>query len=422
MSAPLPDLRISADHASRFLVRRQLLDPPRSLPAKPESVLRVVDRLGSLQFDPLEVPGARNHDLVLHNRVAGYQREWCDRWLYGPAGERRLIELYNKSLNILPRDELPYYRVAWTRAGPDYAGFLAQHRGLADRIRAHIRDSGPVSTASFRDVEDRVQWWWDNSVATSTKAARAVMEAMFVVGELGISRRDGSRRYYDLIERLVPADLLATHASEADQMRHRLLSRHRGVGLMGVGGAGELVLNAGKAPDRARMTAELVEEGTLIPAAVEGLREVRHVLADELPILEATATPPARATPSVTFVPPLDPLMWDRRLVKGLFGFDYIWEVYVPAPKRRHGYYVLPLLFGDRLVGRIEPRYERASRTLRIAGIWFEEGFRPMEEPHFVPALRTALADYRRFVGARSVTWPRTRPGRDLAGALRRGG
>jgi len=152
MPVPLPDLRISADHARRFLVRRHLLDPPRALPAEPESVLRVVDRLGSLQFDPLEVPGARNHDLVLHARVAGYRRDWCDRWLYGPPDERRLIELYNKSLNILPRDELPYYRVAWSHAGPDYAGFLVQHAGLADRIRDHIRDEGPVSTAS-------ADWW-----------------------------------------------------------------------------------------------------------------------------------------------------------------------------------------------------------------------------------------------------------------------
>jgi hypothetical protein len=119
---------------------------------------------------------------------------------------------------------------------------------------------------------------------------------------------------------------------------------------------------------------------------------------------------------------PLDTLMWDRRLVRGLFGFDYVWEVYVPEPKRRHGYYVLPLLFGDRLVGRIEPRLTRASRTLRIAGIWFEGGFSPMEEPHFVPALREAIEAYRRFVGARAVSWPRTRPGKDLAGALRRGG
>jgi uncharacterized protein YcaQ len=416
--APLPDLRIPAAQARRFLVRRQLLDPPRSLPARAASVLRVVDRLGSLQFDPLEVPGTRNHDLVLHNRVAGYRREWCERWLYGR--DRRLIELYNKSLNLLPAAELPYYRLAWSRGANNYKDFLAQHQGLADRIRDHIRDEGPVSTASFRDVKDRIQWWWDNDDSTSTTAARAVMEALFVVGELGIARREGNRRYYDLMERLLPAKLLETHASEAEQLRHRLLSRHRGVGLMGVGGASELIMGTGKAADRARTTAALVEQGVLIPAAVEGFREVRHVLADELPMLEAAARP-GRRRPSVSFVAPLDPLMWDRRLVKGLFGFDYIWEVYVPEPKRRYGYYVLPLLFGDRLVGRIEPRLERASRTLRIAGIWFEDGFSPMQEPHFVPALADALEAYRRFVGADAVTWPGTQPGRELGSALRGG-
>jgi uncharacterized protein YcaQ len=418
MPAPLPDLQISADHARRFLVRRHLLDPPRSLAAKPASVLDVVDRLGSLQFDPLEVPGARNHDLVLHNRIAGYQRGWCDHWLYGK--DRRLIELYNKSLNILPVEELPFYRLAWTHGASRYEDLLAEHSTLANRIRDHIRERGPVSTASFRDVQDRIQWWWDSDAAsTGTKAARAMMETMFVVGELGISRREGSRRFYDLIERLVPTRLLETHAPEAEQARHRLLSRHRGVGLMGVGGAGELVMGTGKAAERARITAALVEEGALIPAAVEGFREVRHVLAGEMPILEATEA--ARATAaSVSFLAPLDPLMWDRRLVKGLFGFDYIWEVYVPAPKRRHGYYVLPLLFGDRLVGRIEPRLERASGTLRIAGIWFEDGFGPIEEPGFIPALATALDAYTGFVGAETITWPRTHPGRDVAGALRR--
>src|SRR6266511_3511174 len=107
MPAPLPDLRISADHARRFLVRRHLLDPPRALPAEPASVLRVIDRLGSLQFDPLEIPGARSHDLVLHARIAGYRREWLEALLYAPAGDRRLIELYNKSLNILPIEQLP---------------------------------------------------------------------------------------------------------------------------------------------------------------------------------------------------------------------------------------------------------------------------------------------------------------------------
>jgi hypothetical protein len=187
---------------------------------------------------------------------------------------------------------------------------------------------------------------------------------------------------------------------------------------MAVGGPGELVLGTGKAADRASITAKLVEDGTLIAVHVDGFREVRHVLAEEWPLLEATEAPNLGTRPAVTFVAPLDQLMWDRRLVKGVFGFEYIWEVYVPAAKRRHGYYVLPILFGDRLVGRIEPRYERATRTLRIAGIWFEAGFKPMEEPHFLLALAEALRAYRSFIGADALTWPRTRLARDLARAV----
>ncbi|HEX9738809.1 MAG TPA: crosslink repair DNA glycosylase YcaQ family protein [Candidatus Limnocylindria bacterium] len=411
---------LSADHARRFLVRRQLLDPPRSLPAKPESVLRVVERLGSVQFDPLEVPGARSQDMVLHARIKDFRREWTDGWLYAPLGERRLIELYNKSLNILPIEELPLHRAAWEqwRDGLE-TGVLRDHAELVATIVERVERDGQLSTDAFRDIEHRVEWWWDSDGTTTTRAAKAVMEALFVIGRLGIARREGSRRYYDLIERLVPADLLAQSADPADQHRHRLLSRHRGVGLMAVGGPGELVAGTGKAADRASMTAKLVEDGTLIPVQVEGFREVRHVLAAEWPLLEATASPDPRTRPAVAFVAPLDPLMWDRRLVRGMFGFEYLWEVYVPAAKRRWGYYVLPILFGDRLVGRIEPRYERATRTLRIAGVWFEDGFSPMEEPHFVPALAEGLSAYRSFVGARTITWPRTRPGRDLAGAVR---
>ncbi len=92
----------------------------------------------------------------------------------------------------------------------------------------------------------------------------------------------------------------------------------------------------------------------------------------------------------------------------------------MPAAKRRWGYYVLPILFGDRLVGRIEPRRDKSSPDLRILNVWFEDGFAPMDEPHFVPALAAALAAYRSFVGAPRVTWPRTRPGRELGAAIRR--
>lgn len=407
-------IQVDADHARRFLVRRHLLDPPRSLPAQPASVLRVVERLGSLQFDPIEVPGARNHDLVLHNRIAGHRREWTDHWLYG--GDRRLAELYNKSLNILPIDELPYYRLAWDHAAERYDnGILRDHAETADAILEQIRVQGALSTDAFRHLAARVDWWW-----AETPVARAVMEALFVTGRLGIARRYGNRRYYDLVERLFPATLLDRRVSEAESRRHRLLSRHRGLGLMAVGGSSDLITGTGTAADRARITAELVDEGVLVPVDVEGIRQRRHILGEELPILEATATPREGATPSVSFLAPLDPFVWDRRLLQSLFGFSYIWEIYTPAAKRKHGYYALPILFGDRLVGRVEPRLERSSRTLRVLGIWFEEGFSPMSTPHFLPAVRDSIEDYRRFVGAQGVTWPRTNPGRQIAGALRR--
>ncbi len=106
----------------------------------------------------------------------------------------------------------------------------------------------------------------------------------------------------------------------------------------------------------------------------------------------------------VTFLAPLDSFVWDRDLLRELFDFDYVWEVYVPKAKRRWGYYVLPLLWGDRLVGRIEPRIDRASRTVRILGLWWQPGFDPREEG-FVPAMRGALAAYLRFAGARRLDW-----------------
>ncbi len=413
----MPPIQIGADHARRFLVTRHLLAPPRSLPAKPSSVLDVVERLGLLQFDPLEVPGARNHDLVLHARIKGYERAWCEQWLYGP--DRRLIEMYNKSLNLVPMDELPHYRISWQRfaASTEEDGLLTQQADVAKAILKRLKTDAPLSTAAFAEHGHAVDWWW-----APTRASRAVMEALFVTGRIGISRRDGNRRYYDLMERLVPPELLKLKEPEEAAMTHRLLSRFRATGMTmpAAGTQSEVMYSAGPTADRVRRTARLVDEGILLPVDVEGLKATRYILSSEEPILEATADP-ASLTPGVSFLGPLDPLIWDRKgLVRGLFEYDYLWEVYVPEAKRKWGYYVLPILFGDRFVGRIEPRLDRKSGTLAILGIWFEEGFAPLEAPGFLDAFHDALDAYRAFVGATKVTWPRTRTGRDLAAALRR--
>jgi uncharacterized protein YcaQ len=417
---------LSAAVARRFLVVRHFLAPARSLPVAEESVLAVVDRLGSLQFDPLEVAG-RNHDLVLHARVAGYRRPWTDRLLYD---RRLLFEAYNKGLSILPTRELPWHRLTWDRARSVHEGETFREHGdhvaeLLDRIR---RD-GPISMADLERSEV-IDWYWGPTVKS-----RAVLEALAEAGILGIARRDGNRRFYDLAERLFPAGILEERVPEHEQMLHRLLSRYRAHGLLGATGQSEIFLGFGPGepladgsprPRRSALLAELVDRGELVPVMIEGVRGVNHVITDELPLLAqaerevAVGHGPGGAPPSVTFLAPLDPLAWDRNLLRSLFGFDYLWEVYVPAAKRRWGYYVLPLLFGDRLVGRIEPRFDRTARAVRVLRLWWEDGFDPLAEDEFVPAFAEALAAYRAFHGATRATFPRDQVARALAGAVAR--
>ncbi len=425
-TAPRP---IAAPVARRFLVLRHLLAPPRSLPAEPASVMRVVDRLGSLQFDPLEVAG-RNHDLTLLARVPGYRRSWTDELLYG---SRDLYETYNKQLSLVPTAELPWYRLAWDREHAAHSGgAFDEHAPLVEELLERIRTTGPMSST---DLQPRaaIDWYW-----RPTNPVRAILEALAEAGILGISRREGNRRIYDLTERLFPPDLLARRPAERDQRRHKLLSRYRGNGLLGASGEGTLWAGTGAAPLRAELRAELVADGTLVPVVVDGVRGTRYVLGAELPILAAAEAEvatdlaggagegprigrPGGHEPGVAFLAPLDPLAWDRDLLLRLWGFDYRWEVYVPAAKRRWGYYVLPLLYGDRMVGRIEPRIDRASGTLRILGLWWEPGFDPLDEanPGFADAFVDALQAHLAFADLDRVAMPRVLRHRPFAGAVR---
>lgn len=378
--------------------------------------MAVVDRIGSLQFDPLEVAG-RNHDLVLQARIAGYRREITDELLYG---RRLLFEAYNKALNLLPTRELPYYRITWEEGENGRAGRVAlDQAALTEKILAEIDRDGPKCSSDF-EREAAIEWWWG-----PTSAVRAVLDALTVAGRLSLARREGNRRYMDRTERLFPADLLAIRIPEAEQLRHKLLSRYRGHGLLGTGGSGELWYGTGAGPGRARMRDELIERGELVPVSVDGVKGARFVVGDEMPLLaqaerelEAQAGGHARgddgagsgaaagAAAGCSFLAPLDPILWDRGILEPLYHFDYRWEVYTPAAKRRWGYYVLPILFGDRLVGRIEPRVDRKGGPVRILGLSWEAGFDPLAEAGFTAAFAAALDAYRQFGAAGWIVPP----------------
>ena len=417
---------VSAVTARRFLALRHLLAPPRSLPAEPASVMRVIDRLGSLQFDPLEVAG-RNHDLTLLARVDGYRRTWTDQLLYR---DRVLYETYNKQFSLVPTAELPWYRLTWDlHHAAHRGGAFDDHAPLVEELLGRMREGGQLSST---DIEPRasIDWYW-----RPTNQVRALLEALAEAGLIAIARREGNRRIYDLTERLFPAEILDRRPAESDQRRHRLLSRYRGNGLLGATGDYTLWMGMGKAPQRAAVHADLVDSGAIVPVAVEGFRGPRFVVADELHLLDLAAAEvlaegerdgwsagrPGGHEPGAVFLAPLDPLAWDRDLLLRLWGFDYRWEVYVPAAKRRWGYYVLPLLYGDRFVGRIEPRIDRKAGTLRILGLWWEDGFDPLDEAHpgFADAVAGALRAHMAFAGLSKVALPRVARHRAFAAALR---
>jgi uncharacterized protein len=391
-------VKVTAEAARRFLVARHLLAPARSLEGGPDAVLSVFRKLGSIQFDPLAVAG-RTHDLVLHARVAGYDPAWCDR-LYE---RREVFEAYNKGLSLVPVSEFAWFRGIVTRNSPRV---LAENADVAARVLERIRAEGPLSALDFEPERGPTTDWF----GAPTNAVRAVLEAYAVTGVLGLARRDGNRRYYDLLERLLPADVLAREVPLREQLRHKMLSRYRAHGLLGVGGGGDVFGGLGPAkpdprwpehPGRTALREELLDLGELVPVEVEGVRGKRLVLRDEMALLEAPPEPP----PSVAFLPPFDPLIWDRGLLGSLFDFDYVWELFLPPAKRRWGWYVLPIAFGDRFVGRIEPRIDRAEGRVQVLDVWWEEGFAPRRAVGFVDAMRDALRSYLRFAGARRLEW-----------------
>jgi len=362
-------------------------------------VLRVLRTFGSIQFDPLSIAG-RSHDLFLHARVADYEPAWCDA-LYE---QRKVFEAYNKGLSFVPTDEFPWFRGRGTRKAKE---ILDENAELAEQVIARIRAEGPLSSLDFERGATGDPWGWE---MTPVSLVKGVLEAFTVTGDLGLARREGNRRYYDLLERLLPKKVLAPSIPFHEQLRHKLLSRHRAHGLLGVGGTGDIMAGIGPSkpdprypeyPGRTALREELEESGEIVRVAVEGVRGARYVVRDEVDKLASPPEPP----PSVAFLSPFDALVWDRPLLNSLFGFEYVWELFHPPAKRRWGWYVLPLLYGDRFVGRIEPRIDRAGERVEMLAVWWEDGFVPRRAEGFVDAMREALRAYLDFAGASRIEW-----------------
>lgn len=388
----------------RFILGLHGLYPGRRWQGK-DGIVSAITAIGGLQIDPLNVV-ARSHDLTMWGRVQGYKMADLDTLLYK---ERALFD-WGGTVFIYPIQDLPHWRVLMERRKSTgrYRKFMEAHPGVMDSVRETIRERGPMASADFTGTKVQLA-----NTYRGTKDTGQALYYLWLTGELMTHSRRNNQRVYDLTERVAPPEWQhVSSEADADDYLTRLLWTQLGLVTTRrwdyvLRWTLERELAAGEAA--ARLDA-MRASGEIVPVSVEGSKDQYHVLAEHLPLLEAVQRgeiPPewrpldTTTDDEVVFLAPLD-MVSARGRAKVLFGFDYIWEVYKPAEKRRWGYYTIPALYQDRLVARIDPKLDRPTKTLQLKGLWLEPEM-SLDDPAFAAAMSRGLRSLAAFAGAQHI-------------------
>jgi uncharacterized protein YcaQ len=364
MSRPSDTLSLAA--ARRIALAAQGFGAPKRAVMGWAPLGRTLGRLALHQIDSVNVL-ARAHYLPAFSRLGPYDRALIDRAAWGRCSERRLFEYWAHEASLLPLALHPLLRWRMARAERGEAGwkylrtFARERRAEADAILERIAADGPMAASDFEHGKSRSGWWeWG--------VTKHALEYLFWSGRLTTATRRGSfERVYDLSERVIPKPILALPTPDEAEAQRRLVELSARA--LGIATATDLrdYFRLGPAETRAAI-AELTEAGTLLPVAVESWRPPAF--------LHAEARRPRRID-AQALLAPFDPLIWERARAERLFGFRYRIEIYTPAAKRVHGYYVLPFLLDEKLVARVDLKSDRARDRLAVRNLHLEPGAPP---------------------------------------------
>ncbi|MHB8628286.1 MAG: winged helix-turn-helix domain-containing protein [Aggregatilineales bacterium] len=382
----------------RFILGKQGLWPGRRWQGK-AGAAQAIREIGAVQIDPLVVV-ARNHDLKLHSRVADYRSDHLNELLYH---DRQFFD-YGGLLQIYPMEELPYWKIHMQRHTSEewWHKFMGSNQGLVDDVRAEIRARGPLGQRDLKGTT-RVESY------RARKDTGLAMYYLWRTGELMTAGRRGFDRLYDFAENIAPAEYLKS-ASETDAESYFIRKALQMDGLPRFskwrGGFAYFVRRSVTPAEMKQRIGALVEAGEVTQVEVEGKKDLHYTFTSNLILLEAlergqvpaawTALDTTTDT-EVNFLAPLDPVSARGRATK-LFDFEYKWEIYTPVEKRKWGYYVLPILYGHDLVGRMDVKLDRSTKTLLIKGFWLENP--PTgKDAAFAVALARGLVRFTHFHG-----------------------
>ncbi len=401
--------KLSLEYTRRALLRAQLLDGRTELPEGKEGVARVIEKLGYVQIDTIAVI-ERAHHHTLWTRRPDYDPEMLHKL---QAHDRRVFEYWGHAMSYLPMSDyrfcLPKMRNFENPMSRWAKERLERYGHLTEAVLERIREEGPLSSKDFElPPGKRSGSWWN------WKPAKAALEILFWKGDLMIAERRNFTKIYDLTERVLPGDIDASYPSD-DEIGHFLVRR----ALTAYGIAGGREIRAFMNPEAARDSHiqaagkdviagslnDLLETGEVVPVKIEG-NEGNDFFA-----LSGTlgAYVPGGSDPRPVFLlSPFDNLVIQRERTNRFFGFDYALECYTPVARRKYGYFSLPILWGDRLVGRLDPKSDKRKRTLLVRNLVFEPWFEEFDE--FIPVLAGKLGSLATFNGCGEVKIEKTKP------------
>jgi uncharacterized protein len=378
--------------AIRFLLEHQGLTGEPVFYGK-EGIASYVRRVGCIQYDALDQVG-KNADLVLQARIPGYRPTLLADCLYA---DRSLLDGIDKVMSIYPVEDWPFFA---RRRQEAREWHMHEHRGVAPlvaAVRSEIEAKGPICSGDL-DMNHILDWSWG-----PTRAARAALESMYLWGELVIHHKAHTRKYYDLAERHIGRDLLDARDPHPSREEFEMACVERRIG-----GVGLLWTRSGDAwtglfdirkEARENAAGRLLEAGRIRKIDVEGVDVPLYARTIDLERFVSSGEIPFRE--KAFFMAPLDNLLWERKLLTRLFGFDYRWEVYKPAVTRQYGYYVLPVLYGGRFIARFEPIRNRKAGTLTIGGWWWEPGVEP--DAVMKEAIRECMKEFMAYLGLQQL-------------------
>jgi uncharacterized protein len=395
--------------ARRFILGRQGLWPGRRWRGI-KGTMHALQTCEAIQEDPLSTI-ARSHDIALYGRVLDYKPRYLEQLMY----KDRLFFDYGGLLSIYPMSEMPYWRVHMhaRSLAKRVENYIFTHNALFERVRLELRDRGPLGNRDLRGSAVSLNY-------RGRKDSSLALFDMWISGELMIHHRNRFERVYDFREKVVPAEFeYMASQKEAEEFFARKCIAH--MGLMREGRwKTDLQYYIRRKIGGDEMKERLrswTEQGVIAQVRIGGSGDKYIVLAEDLPYLESLErgkVPRAwrsigpTTQDEVVFFAPLE-IVSARGRAKRLFDFEYLWEVYKPVSQRRWGYYTLPILYGDDLVARLDPKLNRTTRTLEINGFWQEDDA-PVQEPEFAAALAKGLIRFARFLDVGQIDLSVIRP------------